>query len=314
MKALLRALARCALFSIFLFSGPLPAQDPPRDGAQQPVRLKNHEPNFVGLTHDSDDDAFMDFTLSLQHPIAAEKLSEGNNALRVLPYFAFTGRFAQYGSRDSSPVVAKRFNPKFFVRHALDRFPADGGSPDGYIDFEYAHESNGQNINKAASFQAAAQDLGNEEHAKDHISRGWDYLGLTAKYRLPTRGKAKLHLYVSRKWYCGCLLQGDMEERYDFEAPRKIGSIRQVSGWRAILKFSSKTHFVDRGAILLDTGTRDTFEYNTARIELGIRPMSRFLGVQFVLWGQSGYLSDIAQYYKKVDSFGAAFVFETLGN
>jgi len=305
---------------VALICGPIHAQQESasstaslvHDSKERSIRLKNHEPTFLGYTKDSDDEAFMDFTISLQHPVLPELLNEGNNRLKLLPYFAVTARFGQYiGTRDSSPVVTKRFNPKLFLRHAPKGFPERGESPDSYIDFEYAHESNGQQVNSLSTFQTTTQALGgNQEHAKDYISRGWDYLGVTTKIPISSWNA---HLYVSRKWYCGCRLQKDIEENFDFEDPREIRSIRQVSGWRALLRFDPKNEFVDRTVLIADTGTRDTFKYNTARLEVGIRPMSRLFGVPFMIWGQNGYLSDLAQYYKKVHSFGAAFVFETFG-
>lgn len=312
------------LASLIFLCGPLhgeestPSGTPPSDTSQvRPVRLKNYEPTLLGYTKDSDDEPFMDFTISLQHPIFAESLNEGRNRLRVLPYFAFTGRFGQYiGYRDSSPVVTKRFNPKLFLRYASKGFPERGDSPDSYVDFEYGHESNGQHVDSQSTFQTMTQDQGgNQEHAKDYISRGWDYLGITAKMPIFPNDSGKVYLYVSRKWYCGCWLQKHVEEKFDFEDPREISSIRQVSGWRAILRFDPKNEntFVDRAALIADTGTRNTFKYDTARIEIGIRPVTRIFGVPFMIWGQDGYLSDLAQYYKKVHSFGFAFVFETFG-
>ena len=314
---------RCALASLILLCGPLCGQEntspktPSSDDSQaKPLRLKNHEPTFLGYTKDSDDERFMDVTISLQHPIFADFLKEGRNRFHLLPYFAATVRFGQYiGTRDSSPVVTKRFNPKIFLRYTPEHFPERGESPDNYVDFEYAHESNGQSVNSLSNFQTMAQAVGGTEHAKDYISRGWDYLGITAKQRLNTNDSEKVHLYISRKWYCGCWLQQNVEEKFDFEDPREIRSIRQVSGWRGLLKFdsNSKSTLVDRAALILDTGTRDTFKYNTARLEIGVQPFRRFFGVPVVLWGQAGYLSDLAQYYKKVHSFGVAFVFETFG-
>jgi hypothetical protein len=279
------------------------------------IRLRNHEPIFAGYTWDSDDVGFVDFTISLQYPILAETLEEGNR-YGLLPYFAFTARFAQYvGTRESSPVIAKRFNPKFFVRYALSDFPPSGESPDGYLDFEYAHESNGQSVDSAEGFQSLSDALGNAEYAKDYISRGWDYLGLTWKHTKRWK-PATMRLYVSRKWYCGCLLQGDMEQTFDFEEPRQITSIKQVSGWRAVLTLDTgkENPLVDRAALILDTGTRDTFKYNTARIELGIPAVKNVTGVPLVIWARTGYLSDLAQYYKKVSSFGVAFELRTLSD
>lgn len=298
---------RVLLASALLLPALALAQGEPR------LRLKNHEPIFAGYTWDSDDDPFLDVTLSLQHPILARQLGEGRR-FGLLPYFAFTTRFGQYiGERESSPVIAKRFNPKLFVRYGLSPFPESGDSPDAYLDFEYAHESNGQSVDSPASFQSTAQTLGNTEYAKDYISRGWDYLGVTGKWSWKPEPEV-LRFYLSRKWYCGCLLQKHIEQLYAFEEPREIRSIKQVSGWRAILTFDSNNEkaLIDRVALILDTGTRDPFKYVTGRIELGIPAVKNFTGIPLVFWARTGYLSDLAQYYAKVTSYGLAFELWTL--
>jgi len=307
-----------------LLASRAPAQEPPAaepakaepvkaaDAGEPKVRLRNHEPIFAGYTWDSDDVGFVDFTVSLQYPVLANYLEEGKR-FGLLPYFAFTARLGQYiGTRPSSPVIAKRFNPKFFLRYALTDFLDSGDSPDGYLDFEYAHESNGQSVDTEAGFQSLAQALGNAEYAKDYISRGWDYLGITWKHTMRWK-PTDLRFYLSRKWYCGCWLQKNMEEDFSFEAPREITSIRQVSGWRAVLALDTGNEkaFIDRATLILDMGTRDTFKYPTARLELGIPAVKNFTGVPMIVWARTGYLSDLAQYYAKGTSVGIAFELRT---
>ena len=310
--------ARYILVTMIFLSMPIRAQENTSDIKQ--VKLKHHEPSFLGYTKDDDDRRFMDFTISLQHPVFYQDKGLfygdflGKADVYMIPYFAFTGRFGQYiTTRDSSPVVTKRFNPKLFFRFAED-FPLRGESPDRYIDLEYAHESNGQHINTLGTFQTMAQDLGgNQEFAKDYISRGWDYLGFTLKKQLgDSNGDNGWFAYLSRKWYCGCRMQQNIEEFFDWEGSREIRSIKQVSGWRVMARHTHKgNQVVDRVVMVLDTGVWNTLRYNTYRIELGFHPVSQFFGVPFVFWYRDGYLSDIAQYYKKVHSYGAAFVFET---
>jgi hypothetical protein len=52
--------------------------------------------------------------------------------------------------------------------------------------------------------------------------------------------------------------------------------------------------------VLYETGYRQIFRYNTLRLELG----SKVMQLPVTLWGQTGYGSDLAQYYKKVSSWG----------
>lgn len=276
------------------------------DSAPPMVLLKHHEPNYVGATKDSDDVPFMDFTLSLQHPLFAGVLEHGDKGW--LPYFAFTGRFAQYFRRDSAPVIAKRFNPEIFVRLS-DAFKASGDSPDAYVDIAYGHESNGQSIDSAAEYQAEVQIVDSADFANDRLSRGWDY----AKIELKRPVADGITLYLERRWHFGGLLQQQMEQFFDFEAPRDIRSIKQVSGWRAMAKFDlPNSSVVDSLMTRFDTGVEDSFRYNTVRLEASLPFLLRVTGVPLVLWVQNGHLSDIAQYYKQVNSGGIAFRFESL--
>jgi hypothetical protein len=278
----------------------------PGAAAAPTVLLKHHEPNYVGATKDSDDVPFMDFTLSLQHPLFAGLLEQGRKGW--LPYFAFTGRFGQYFRRDSAPVIAKRFNPEIFVRLS-DGFKASGSSPDAYVDLAYGHESNGQSIDSAAEYQAEVQIVESADFANDRISRGWDYAKIEVK-RPVAEG---VTLYLERKWHFGGLLQQEMEQLFAFESPRAIRSIKQVSGWRLLAKADlPRNALVDSLTMTFDTGVEDSFRYNTARLEAGVPFLLRVTGVPLVVWVQNGHLSDIAQYYRRVNSGGVAFRFESL--
>lgn len=88
---------------------------------QKTASLCSYEPNIIGYTWDSDDVGFLDFSLSVRYQMFPKWITEGVNYLHEglgqdsAVYFSFSGRFGQYiGTRDSSPVVGKRFNPTFF--------------------------------------------------------------------------------------------------------------------------------------------------------------------------------------------------------
>lgn len=133
--------------------------------------LESYEPTTLGYTKDSDDVPFFDFKISVKYPIFPILFDK-----RL--FFAFSGRFGQYiGTRSSSPVIGKRFNPKLCVM-----FPFDTTHPRrDYIDFAYAHESNGQKIDTLAESNEIQKDEEKPTYARDYISRGWDYLEIVAK-------------------------------------------------------------------------------------------------------------------------------------
>jgi hypothetical protein len=301
------------------------------NGEKESIYLKNHEPNLIGLRHDDNKKGmYLDFKLSLQYPLFKESFDEAsNNSLSSLCnnavfddchlYLSFTGRFAQYidvgdSGRDSSPVVNKRFNPKVFFRlNNNDR---------GYLDIEYAHESNGNYISSNESYTALEDDLenmpkGDRAHAKDYISRGWDYWGITAKYipqsipqSLPGN---KLSLYLTLSEYIGGIMQGTKEEYYsDWEAPRKITKRQQVNGFHIMAKWESNKEFTNwlkgyKVSIIYETGLSDFTKNNTFQFEA----TTRFYDIPFMFWYRNGYSSDLAQYYEKVESSGVSIELTT---
>lgn len=311
-----------------------------KDNSEIRIFLNDHEPNLIGYTFDDDDEQwFLDFKVSLEYPIAQgpfNKLAESDwlpsgiklvckNELIVScqPYFAFTGRFGQYISvRESSPVISKRFNPKLFFRLETEN--------ENYLDIEYAHESNGQRVDSAERFSRLVDEFtadqaaglkNRPQDANDYISRGWDYVGATLKYKLdntdPDRSN-DITFYLSYKNFIGGVFQGDIEEYYpEFEDAREITAREQVDGIRFIAKIEGDNVPIDKigdeyfsgykFAFIYETGNDKPFDYNTYKLEF----TTRFLTMPVMFWVQSGYNSDLAQYYKDVTSYGIAFEFRT---
>ncbi len=274
---------------------------------EQEPTLCSYEPNTVGYTYDSDDVGFMDFKLSVRYQLFPDWHTRFFNFLKTglgdnsALYFAFTGRFGQYiGTRDSSPVVGKRFNPKLFFRFWTDPKHAE------YVDFSFlAHESNGQSINTPAQYQQALATAEQPGFANDRISRGWDYLELEWKNIPYNRPDQNLSTYLSLKYFLpDGLLQGKAEEYNSWENNPEGKPRNRVNGISMLVKYYEKRGgylFKDlKVAALYETGYRETFKYNTLRLELG----TKVLQLPVTLWGQRGYGSDLAQYYKKVTSWG----------
>ncbi|TNF39284.1 MAG: hypothetical protein EP315_00025, partial [Gammaproteobacteria bacterium] len=186
-----------------------------------PLKLQSYEPNTIGLTKDDNDVSYMDFKLSLMYPMfhTSSPQDVWHSKWVPMPYFAFTGRFGQYiNTRDSSPVVSKRFNPKLFGRYWLDENKS-------YIDIGYAHESNGQRINSETLYQNLrdqyASNNENPDFANDSISRGWDYWEVTWKRvlnneKIHSRKDIERHstsFYLNLKYFVDDgILQGMPEE------------------------------------------------------------------------------------------------------
>ena len=302
---------------VTMFSLPSHAADVTNGKSANPFgSLQSYEPNLLGYAHDSNDVGYMDFKISLKYPMFHSGLPEP--AVRGWlphPYLAFTGRFAQYiGTRHSSPVISKRFNPELFGRYWL----SNGSREDrDHIDIAYGHESNGQSIDTAAAYQARRDSFiatgENPDYANDYISRGWDYLGATWKFtrNVPFTTNTVFSGYLQLRYFLeDGLLQGKQEEYNTWENNPEAKRRKSVDGIRLKLKFN--TNFANNTVIKdnkiflsFTTGYADTFDYNTFRAEWAVA----IKNVPFMLWYQSGYNSDLVDYYKDVTSFGIAMEF-----
>lgn len=287
--------AAAALLLAAALASSVRAQVPQSSGAREPA-LESYEPNTVGFTKDSDDDGFLDVKLSLIYPLAPQ-------LTRDHLYFAATVRFAQYlGTRESSPVIGKRFNPKLIWRQFTS-----GKAPlfMDYVDFAYAHESNGQSITTPEEFAFEVQRqvaVGNRaDAAKDFISRGWDYVEVASKHSLPHQ-PGELTLYTSFRYFLSDgLLQGKAEEYKSWENDAEGKPRKDVQGIAALLKLE-RFDLGAKFALGWETGYGEPFRYNTLRLEA----RKNLLELPLLLFYQNGYNSDLAQYYKRVSTIGIA--------
>jgi hypothetical protein len=278
--------------------------------------LTSYEPNRIGWRFDEDDvdEGYLDATVSLKYPF----LHDGYYSNKPFDgglYLAFTGRFSQYiESRESSPVVSKRFNPKLFWRYWL-------GDDSRYIDLGLAHESNGQNINSGEAYLRAREDLilegQNPDFARDYISRGWDYLSLDWKHAFDY-SHGKLDTYLNLKYFLDDgPFQGEPEEYNDWEGDG-VNRRKEYDGIDLLAKYEFGKSFCLGGdaartadGFRLDvclkkisweytTGYDGMFDNDTNRLEFTVDLWS----FPLMFWGQTGYNSDLVDYYRQVDSWG----------
>jgi len=266
--------------------------------AADPV-LQSYEPTTMGYTWDSDDVPFFDFKISVKYPIFPELSSEHI-------FFAFSGRFGQYlGTRSSSPVIGKRFNPKLFLKFPFD----DTHRSHGYVDVGYAHESNGQKINTPEEFNEIQKGEAKPAFAKDYISRGWDYLEVIVKNTHWVGEQNKIATFLTANYYLpNGFLQGKPEEYNTWENDSEGKRRATVNGLRAMLKYDHNdddektnrpvTDF--KAALILETGYRDAFQNWSTRAELA----TKIWKLPIMVWASSGYNSDLALYYKRITSYG----------
>jgi hypothetical protein len=114
-------------------------------------------------------------------------------------------------------------------------------------------------------------------------------------------------LYVSLKYFLERgLLQGEAEEfGTNFPENDPQGKPRRyVNGVAAMYKTIFPNCLGDDCKVFLayETGYSRIFRYNTVRLEFGFKVGE----LPLMIWGQTGYGSDLSQYYKKVESIGLA--------
>lgn len=291
--------------------------------------LTNHEPNKMIARTDSNDISrfYMDAELSVKHPVLSPVVDLISSTLNIdrtrnLPrlYLAFTTRFSQYvGTRDSAPVVARRYNPELFLRVWRDGH--FGRTNPSYWDFGYGHESNGQQIDNATLFNDVQQYyLGNgqpPEFARDAISRGWDYLsvdwhkqwntGFLPALTGQTETKIEYRHYLSHG-----LFQGAPEEYNVWEG---AGSDAKPRDYYDGLKMSVHYDFFEGSCgeffcfekvkLTHRTGHAKPFAHNTTSLEL----TTNLAGLPINIWAQSGYNSDLIDYYDYTNSWGLGIEF-----
>jgi acetyl esterase/lipase len=314
--------------------------------------IRAYEPNQLGLTQDEGDSLFMDFTLSLMFPLFHTYYPDlagsrppgfatfGSSMYSMpQPYFTATVRGGQYiGTRYSSPVVAKRFNPQFVLRSWTFKSLKLRGTKealDNFVEVAYGHESNGQSISNPDRFNELFQvNLNNEKNptdpvaierarlsARDSISRGWDYVGVQIGWGRSEEEKnapkaweklpgvftlrAKFSYYLKKGF-----LQGEAEEYNTWEAdpqgkPRRLvdGISLRLTGTIPLLAHTRTPawfHLENRWALTWTTGYTDPFRYNTFKIESGLK----LINLPVLVWYRTGYNSDLVDYYRKDHSWG----------
>jgi hypothetical protein len=274
--------------------------------------LQPYEPVTAGYTKDSNDVPYMELTLSVKFPLLPPRWTKPDGL-----FLAFTGRFAFYwGTRDSSPVIGKSYNPKLIWRYVpsdkkIDTSTLAKGKSEeyaGYFDFAYAHQSNGQTISTASQYDEARRSAERPQFANEYISRGWDYLEVVWKRSYGSTNPLSSYLDL-RYFLPRGLLQGRPEEFNTFEADPQGKPRKAVDGLTGLVEYqfhwppdSSKVPLLSDPSFWLkyQTGYDSPFKYSTVRAEAGMY----VIRLPIVIWAQRGYMSDLANYYRKTTSYG----------
>lgn len=297
------------------------------------IALASYEGYRVGYTLDQGDDGYMDFTLSPlvifcrkkdidERPVAPGWAWGPDGKYRVAGIVAVNLRAGQYIiTRDSSPVVGKRFNPLFGVRLSKPVASPMTGLHFKYVDVTYAHESNGASISTLEQFQDQLKVYQRVEsdqtkafrRARDDISRGWDYYGFDsyfdnvgAEEEAPGGHflhaiRAGLHIYT-RKGFA----QGTAEEYSAWEPGPVGGPRRYYDGVNLKYQISFKNNSKYDLSGQWTTGYSKLARYNTWTTEAGYTPVP---GIRLLAKFRYGYNSDLVDYYKKDHTLSFAVSF-----
>lgn len=302
------------------------------DDCSGPVpMLQSDRPTLLGLTKDSNDNhSYLDINISLHTPMFYDTVTsyqdgKCNKSGKGLPYFGLNLVAAFYATpfdyRPSRPVVGKVFNP--YVRY---RYFMDGNNISNkddffvtYLDGEYGHMSNGQDVTTLNQFNETTNaNGGNQRYAEDYISRGWDYFGVNWRtfWNKPDNNHYNAFT-VNYRRYFGGMLQREVEEFNPLiEQPRAVSRLNQVSGLR--MTYVHAPGFFDAmssAALTFESGNNlDAFKYISTRIDTIFFTNSfhtNNTGISIDFWAKSGYATTLAHYYERTNSIGVAFLFET---
>jgi len=290
------------------------------DAAAKEPLFQSYEPTTAGYTKNSNDVPFMDVNFSVKYRLLPVEVTGHNNRA----FLALTTRFGFYwGTRENSPVIGKDYNPKLFWRFLPDGDQLAASSQEGvahenleveyadYFDAGYAHESNGQLIHTQAEYIATQKALQQAQYVNDNVHRGWDYFEGVWKTTLWPRSGNPLLSRLDLKFFVPKgLLQGDEDQYHPWENNPQGKPRDEVDGISELVRFQlyeigariDDTRPFSRPDITLSytTGYHNPFQYSTVRAELGFQ----FYVLPLALWAQSGYMSDLAMYYEKVNSYG----------
>jgi hypothetical protein len=266
--------------------------------------LQPWEPLTGGYTKDSDDVAYVDINLSVKFRLLPVKWTGPRNRL----FFAMSTRFGFYwNTRPGSPVIGKSYNPELLWRFLPNEGDAGSHKYEQYLDFGYAHQSNGQLVHTLQQYEQERLSAPQADYANNFIHRGWDYLQIAWKKTYYDY----FSTYLDTRYFLPVgLLQGPIDEYHSWENNPQGKPRKQVDGLDASIEFpmdhidrpvDASENFGRLSALLkYRTGYDVPFRYSTVRAEFGFQ----FLALPAAVWVQVGYMSDLAMYYQKVTSYG----------
>ena len=294
------------------------AQDEPKKESEilLPAELTNYDTSSLGYSLDKYENRFMDIYLSLKYPIARNVWETKNFTFSVAPYLAFVSRLAFHvGSRPSSPVIGKTFNPKVILfRWFPEGYYGNKKDAETYVDLAYAHESNGQDVTDLNQYKNKVDSLGSAVLANDFIDRGWDSVEIRGKYEKRLSESFAFSGLIQINYYLpNSLLQGAPDEYRDWENDPEGKKRSQVDGFKAgmsVKYFFPANNFFLKGIQLggyYTTGLLAPFKYHSLRTEfvftIGHLPL--------LFYYQTGYVNDLSMYYKQ--SWLAGFALQYRG-
>lgn len=255
----------------------------------------------MGFAFDNDDVNFLDFRISLIYPFLDGITAQAKRRLSLFPsiYIASGARFAQYYlTRPSDPIIGKDFTVKLMFR-----FFTTSMHDKNFIEFVYAHQSNGQTIDKIEAYLDELKKQPVADFANDFIGRSWFYFELNfSRQIMPT----PFNLVVEARF--NYYLKDNQVNWWETHSERKPRaevngvSIKLYSIPNRVLFDGFLSIGFYRFGIRYETGYQKAFLYHSIQCETTVFIDKAFLR----FWAQTGYSNDIAMYFKRTSSAGVA--------
>ncbi len=278
------------------------------DDPDGPVKfLGSNDPSYFVLASErGEPGTHIEFFLSIQYPLLKEPLDAFTDKQWRL-YFNYNGKYDFFvNSRDSSPIISRLQNPGLLMEYRPQHLFCDSLVA---IRTGYFHESNGQTIDTNAEYQ-------NTAHARDYVSRGWDYLPLELEFSKPLPASSLFRdffkgfylTFRGRYFLPKQMFTNTKEDEIFWENRETQPRIEDYDGLR--LQFS-KTYHPQEPWLPSEVTLKAHFRsgYHDYNLSQRYEVTTRVWGIPLYLFYFDGYGTNISTYQQKGSSFGGGFEF-----
>lgn len=303
------------LLVLFAFALPDPTlaeEEPPQESAAKPAvppdgggpihLLSGNDSSYFAISHDSGSaENHIEFYLSIKYPLFTT-LVEKSLGERSRLYFNYNGKYDFYAfSRDSSPIISRRQNPGLMYVYSRP--------PESHIHLQslktgYFHESNGQTVDTREEYLVT-------EYPADHVSRGWDYIPLEAKFAISEKRHGifgNFYLNLQGRYFLDRqMFRHDREDEIFWEDAAEQPRIEEYDGIRANVATVFILPRIEAKEIKFSATYRSG--YRDFNLSQRYEATFRLFDFPLYVYYSRGYGVELSTYHQKGTTYGIGFEF-----